>query len=87
MVAPSADEGGSYTCTRHLDGEKTSVLHRHGDTFDLPNGAVRLASSALYENQAFSWGRRTIGFQFHAEVTMKELERSFIGHSLRDWIN
>jgi len=72
---------GRAMCTRHLDGAETSVLHWHGDTFDLPSNAVRLASSDLYENQAFSWGRATIGFQFHAEVTMTELERWFIGHA------
>ena len=72
---------GRALCTRHLDGSETSVLHWHGDTFDLPQDAVRLASSELYENQAFSWGRRTIALQFHAEVTMTELERWFIGHA------
>jgi GMP synthase (glutamine-hydrolysing) len=74
-------EAGRASCIRHLDGEITAVLHWHGDTFDLPEGAVRLASSALYENQAFAWGRRTIAFQFHPEVTMKQLERWFIGHA------
>ncbi len=74
-------QAGRAACTRHLDGEITAVLHWHGDTFDLPDGAVRLASSDLYENQAFSWGRRTIAFQFHPEVTLMQLERWFIGHA------
>jgi GMP synthase (glutamine-hydrolysing) len=74
-------QAGRASCTRHLDGDITAVLHWHGDTFDLPQGAVRLASSDLYENQAFSWGQRTIAFQFHPEVTMTELERWFIGHA------
>ena len=40
----------------------------HGDTFDLPDGATRLASSPLYPNQAFRWGL-SYGVQFHLEVS------------------
>ncbi|TML88697.1 MAG: type 1 glutamine amidotransferase [Actinobacteria bacterium] len=40
----------------------------HGDTFDLPQGAVLLATSAAYPNQAFRWGTRAYGVQFHLEV-------------------
>ncbi|HTG00257.1 MAG TPA: gamma-glutamyl-gamma-aminobutyrate hydrolase family protein [Nitrospirota bacterium] len=45
------------------------VLQWHGDTFDLPGGAVRLASSGLYSNQAFSYQDRVYALQFHIEVT------------------
>jgi GMP synthase - Glutamine amidotransferase domain len=45
------------------------VFHWHGDTFALPEGAWHLASSDLYPNQAFRWGRWTYGLQFHVEVT------------------
>ncbi|AFY54490.1 GMP synthase family protein [Rivularia sp. PCC 7116] len=65
----------------NLDVENTPVLHWHGDTFDLPQGATRLASSSLYENQAFSWGKASMGLQFHPEVTQTGLERWFIGHA------
>lgn len=44
-------------------------FHWHGDTFDLPSGAVRLFRSQLYENQGFRWGRKICGLQFHLEVT------------------
>jgi GMP synthase (glutamine-hydrolysing) len=44
-------------------------VHWHGDTFTLPDGAVRLARSDLYENQAFRVGRLAYGLQFHVEVT------------------
>lgn len=45
------------------------VFQWHGDTFDLPRGAVRLASSALYPNQAFRYPGRIYALQFHVEVT------------------
>ncbi len=45
------------------------TLQWHGDTFDLPQGAVRLASSQMAHNQAFRVGERAYGIQFHLEVT------------------
>lgn len=48
--------------------EKSWVFQWHGDTFDLPRGAQRLASSALCRNQAFRWGRSAYGLQYHVEV-------------------
>ena len=65
---------------KHLDG--VPVLHWHGDTFPLPDGAVRLASTAITENQAFSVGRHALALQFHAEVEAKGFERWLIGHTL-----
>ena len=44
-------------------------VHWHGDTFGLPEGAGRLAGNAAYENQAFRFGDRAYGLQFHVEVT------------------
>ncbi len=44
-------------------------VHWHGDTFSLPEGAVRLARNDAYENQAFRVGARAYGLQFHVEVT------------------
>jgi GMP synthase (glutamine-hydrolysing) len=44
------------------------VLHWHGDTFDLPSNAVRLAESDACANQAFRIGRRAFGLQFHVET-------------------
>jgi GMP synthase (glutamine-hydrolysing) len=45
------------------------VFQLHGDTFDLPEGAVRLATNDLYVNQAFRMGNNIYGLQFHVEVT------------------
>jgi GMP synthase (glutamine-hydrolysing) len=43
-------------------------LQWHQDTFDLPDGAVRLLESDLYANQAFRVGRVAYGIQFHLEI-------------------
>ena len=45
------------------------VFHWHGDTFDLPEGAVRLARSNGALNQAFQLGGSVIGMQFHLDTT------------------
>ena len=50
------------------EGAGLAVVHWHGDTFALPAGAVRLASSDRYANQAFRYGALAYGFQFHLEV-------------------
>jgi GMP synthase (glutamine-hydrolysing) len=54
------------------------VFQWHGDTFDLPRGARRLASSALCRNQAFRWGRSAYGLQYHVEVDVP---------MIRDWLS
>lgn len=45
------------------------AFHWHGDTFQLPPGAHRLASSAACPEQGFQLGRHVIGLQCHLEVT------------------
>lgn len=75
-------EAGKDSCLRHLAPEETAVLHWHGDTFDLPDGADLLASTELCENQAFRWDKTALALQFHAEATGRGLERWFVGHTL-----
>lgn len=74
-------ERGRQSCLSHLAPELTAVLHWHGDTFDLPQGALRLASTRQYENQAYSYGRAALAFQFHPEASARTLERWFVGHA------
>jgi len=79
-----SQEIGWHPVTLNDDGLRDPVLgalpaeamvyHWHGDTFDLPPGATRLASSSLYENQAFRIGRRAYGVQFHPEITVEMVD-------------
>ncbi|MCG5074886.1 glutamine amidotransferase [Paraburkholderia tagetis] len=74
-------DAGRASPLRHVDGASTSMLHWHGDTFDLPQGATRLASTPLCENQAFSWGSHVLGLQCHPEVRADRFEPWLIGHA------
>ncbi len=72
-------EAGEASCLVPLAGQP--VLHWHGDTFELPERAARLAGTAAYENQAFSLGRNVLGLQFHPEVDPLRFEQWLIGHA------
>ena len=51
------------------------IFQWHGDTFEMPRGAVHLARSELCENQAFTYGERIYCFQFHIEVDEPMIQR------------
>jgi len=70
---------GEKSPLQHLNG--IPVLHWHGDTFDLPNEAVHLASTPLTRNQAFSLGKHALALQFHPEVKAEKIEHWLIGHA------
>ncbi|MDO8519063.1 MAG: gamma-glutamyl-gamma-aminobutyrate hydrolase family protein [Deltaproteobacteria bacterium] len=74
-------EIGWYDVTPTLEGESDPLLSKfsgtekifqwHGDTFSIPQGAVHLASSKACTAQAFRYGDKVYGFQFHLEVDEK----------------
>ncbi len=45
------------------------MAQAHSHQFQIPKGARHLARSALFENQAFAWGDKVYGLQFHPEIT------------------
>ena len=57
-----------------LFAQELSVMHWHGDTFDLPEGAARIATSQVCLNQGFIYNNRVLGLQFHLESTRESLE-------------
>jgi GMP synthase-like glutamine amidotransferase len=64
------DDGRDDVLMAGLPGE-LNVFQWHGDTFDLPEGATRIASSEAYKNQMFRVGSVAYGTQFHLEVTLE----------------
>lgn len=51
------------------------AFHWHGDTFTIPPGAMRVGASSGCDNQAFLWGERVVGLQFHLESTEQSIRR------------
>jgi GMP synthase-like glutamine amidotransferase len=66
---------GEYRICRDLPATR-KVFHWHGDTFPIPEGATRIASSKAFPNQGFIFQGNVVALQFHLEVTpdgVKEL--------------
>lgn len=74
-------EHGVSSCLGGLQDDAV-VLHWHGDSFDLPSGATRLASNENYENQAFAYGDSALALQFHLEADPRQLEEWYVGHTV-----
>jgi GMP synthase (glutamine-hydrolysing) len=72
-------DAGKQSCLAPL--EDVAVLHWHGDTFDLPEGAELLASTDICKHQAFSLGNFGLALQFHPEAKARDMERWLIGHT------
>ncbi len=78
-------EIGWYDMTLTADGSKDplfghfsqteKIFQWHGDTFEIPKGAVHLAASETCPNQAFRYGDKVYGFQFHLEVDAPMVHR------------
>jgi GMP synthase (glutamine-hydrolysing) len=71
---------GRACCLAALE-HSDAVLHWHGDTFDLPDGAELLASTAATPHQAFRYGRHALALQFHVEADADCIEAWLIGHA------
>lgn len=52
-----------------------TAFHWHGDTFDIPPGAIHIASSAACANQAFEFDGRVVGLQFHLETSLASISQ------------
>jgi GMP synthase (glutamine-hydrolysing) len=82
-VGPPADESAEFgyylieptEAGQSFLAEPLYVAQSHFHTFGIPSGAVHLARSALFPNQAFSYGKTTFALQFHAEVTIEGFRR------------
>src|ERR1041385_5239348 len=65
-VAPTDDAKDDRLLGAWARAEK--IFQWHGDTFDIPRTSRHLAFSSLCSNQAFRYGTKVYGFQFHLEV-------------------
>lgn len=72
-------DAGRVSVMRHL--EDIPVLHWHGDRFELPANAERLASTGSCPNQAFRLGTNVLALQCHPEVRWPDLEAWLIGNT------
>jgi GMP synthase (glutamine-hydrolysing) len=68
LIKPTA-EGKDFLTTAHY------MPQAHSYTFDIPEGAIHLAGSDLFPNQAFRYGAKTYGVQFHPELTISGFQR------------
>lgn len=79
-VRPS--EAGMASPLAELGRADWQVLHWHGDTFDLPEGATLLASTDAVKHQAYAIGAQVLALQFHPEVRAGDIETWLIGHTV-----
>lgn len=70
----TTDAATSDPLFRHCNPSE-NVFQWHGDTFDLPDGAIHLASSDVCPHQAFRYGDSAYGLQFHLETTPDVIEQ------------
>lgn len=75
----------SFQQYTHLNiNTEFNVFHWHGDTFDLPKGAILHSSTSVCQNQLFTLGNKIMGIQYHLEATPEAIQ-AFVkncGHEL-----
>lgn len=71
-VSRSSEGVNSPLLSKFNDTE--TVFHWHGDTFEIPDGAIRLLTSGACMNQCFIYNERVLALQFHVEVTESLLD-------------
>jgi GMP synthase-like glutamine amidotransferase len=59
----------NHTLLKDIFPKQIEVFHWHGDTFDIPEDAIPIASSEATPNQGFIFDNRVIALQFHLETT------------------
>ncbi len=72
---------GRHSVVAPLGSDSTSMLHWHGDTFDLPARATLLASTDEVPHQIYEWGKSVLAFQCHPELRADDIESWLIGHA------
>jgi GMP synthase-like glutamine amidotransferase len=70
-----AAEGSAVEPWAQILGRGQQVFHWHGESFSLPDQAVALARSEGCQRQAFRWGARVLGLQFHLEISPEGAEQ------------
>ena len=72
---------GDFEICKDLPGTR-KVFHWHGDTFNIPEGATRIAESQTFPNQGFIYGKQVVALQFHLEATPESVKE--LVHNCRD---
>jgi len=75
ITMTDAAKGSAF---EHIAPENTNMFHWHGDSFDCPEGATLIASSAQYKHQIYTYGSNICGLQCHPEVTEESLEEWYV---------
>jgi GMP synthase-like glutamine amidotransferase len=83
-ITPEGVDDPIFSALMAGGSPKAQVFHWHGDTFDLPSGAIRLAFNENYSNQAFKYDDRLYALQFHIEVTPDIIGEWFKGEKNMD---
>ncbi|MBT3569925.1 MAG: type 1 glutamine amidotransferase [Opitutae bacterium] len=66
---------GEHTAFTEDFPKTFEAFHWHGDTFDIPQGAEHLVSSAATSSQGFCVGRSALALQFHLELRAGDANR------------